>query len=243
MSRTDLVIGYHAVEELLKGDRTVSKVFINQKADSRKVGEIRALCKAAEAPLQMVPIDKLNRMSRANHQGIVALISPIDFVPLEESITRLYEKGEPPRIVVADGITDIKNIGAIARSCMAFGVHLLIMGTKANAEIGEGAIKASAGTLLKLPVCRVSSLAESLDYLKSWGLAQVAASEKSDMDISQIDKTEISGFALWMGNEDRGLSKERLSQMDHIWRIPMQNDVDSLNVSVAAGICLYELTS
>ena len=239
MSRTDLVIGFHAVEELLQGDRTVSKVFINQKADSRKVGEVRALCKAAEVPLQMVPIHKLNRMSRANHQGIIALISPIDFVPLEETITQLYEEGKSPRILVADGITDIKNIGAMARSCMAFGVDLLIMGSKSNAEIG--AVKASAGTLLKLPVARVSSLANCLDYLKSWGIAQLAASEKSAVSIADFKGSKEDAFALWMGNEDRGLSKERLEKMDQVLRIPMQNELDSLNVSVATGICLYEL--
>lgn len=243
MSRTDLVIGYHAVEELLKSDKTLSKVFINQKADSRKVGEIRALCKSAEVPLQMVPINKLNRMSRGNHQGVIALISPIDFVPLEESITRLYEEGLSPKILVADGITDIKNIGAMARSCIAFGIHLLIIGSKSNAEIGDGAMKASAGTLLKLPVARVSSLASTLEYLKSWGIVQLAASEKSDRELSEIKELGQGAFALWMGSEDRGLSKERLEHMDHIVRIPMQNKLDSLNVSVATGICLYELTS
>lgn len=236
-----MVIGFHAVEELLAGDRTVGKVFINSAADKQKIGVIRKLCKESNTPLQMVPLQKLNRMTRANHQGIIAMISPIDFVPLEETVTQLFEKGMPPRILVADGVQDIRNIGAIARSCRAFGVDLLVMGTKANAEIGDGAVKSSAGALLNLPVARVKSVSETLDYFKSWGLKQIAASEKGEESSEVLRSFGGQGFVLWMGNEDRGLSRERLSNMDHIVRIPMMNEMDSLNVSVAAGILLYEL--
>lgn len=238
-----MVIGFHAVEDLLKGDTTVSKVFINSKADKQKVGVLRALCKESDTPLQMVPLIKLNKMTRANHQGVIALISPIDFVPLEETITRLFEEGVAPRILVADGIQDIRNIGAIARSCVAFNINLLIVGIKSNAEIGEGAVKSSAGALLTLPVARVASLQETLDYLKSWGIIQLAASEKGDLQSMELDTLKLDGFALWMGNENRGLSRERLAQMDHKVAIPMLSKLDSLNVSVAAGILLYELTT
>ncbi|MFY0643997.1 MAG: 23S rRNA (guanosine(2251)-2'-O)-methyltransferase RlmB [Bacteroidia bacterium] len=237
-----MVIGFHAVEELLQGDRTVSKVFINQNADKQKVGVLRKYCKLKEVPMQMVPLVKLNKMSRANHQGVVAVISPIEYVPLEETVTRLFEAGTAPKILVADGIQDIKNIGAIARSCLAFDVDLLIMGTKSNAEIGDGAVKASAGALLRLPVARVKSLSECLNYLKSWGIIQIAASEKGQLALNNIHEKEIGGFALWMGNEDRGLSRERLAEMDLNVAIPMSEKIDSLNVSVAAGVILYELT-
>lgn len=238
-----MVIGFHAVEELLQSDATVSKVFVNAKADKQKVGILRKLCKESDTPLQMVPIIKLNKMSRANHQGVIALISPIDFVPLEETITRFYEEGIAPRILVADGVQDIRNIGAIARSCLAFNINLLIVGVKQNAEIGEGAVKSSAGALLKLPVARVPSVQESLNYLKSWGIVQLAASEKGDISSTALADLNLDAFALWMGNENKGLSRERLAQMDHQVAIPMLNKVDSLNVSVAAGILLYELTS
>ena len=164
-------------------------------------------------------------------------------MPLEETITRMFEEGKPPKILIADGVQDIRNIGAIARSCVAFGVDLMIVGVKANAEIGEGAIKSSAGALLKLPVARVSSLSNTLDYLKSWGLKQIAASEKSESFLELTSFTGLDSWVLWMGNEDKGLSRERLAEMDAIVRIKMQESVDSLNVSVAAGILLHALYS
>jgi len=241
MSREGIIIGFHAVEELLHSDVTIGKVYVNNQADKQKIGVLRQLAKKSNTPFQMVPIEKLNRITRANHQGVIAIKSPIDFVPLEETITRLFENGEPPRILVADGIQDIRNIGAISRSCLAFGVDLLIVGVKANAEIGEGAIKSSAGALLKLPVARVSSLANTLTYLKSWGIPQIAASEKTDQTMDHSSIQEMTSWALWMGNEDKGLSRERLALMDYVWRIKMKGNMDSLNVSVAAGILLHEL--
>jgi 23S rRNA (guanosine2251-2'-O)-methyltransferase len=243
MSREGIIIGFHAVEELLNSDVTISKVYVNNQADKQKIGVLRQLAKKSNTPFQMVPIEKLNRITRANHQGVIAIKSPIEFVPLEETITRLFENGEPPKILVADGIQDIRNIGAISRSCLAFGVDLLIVGVKANAEIGEGAIKSSAGALLKLPVARVSSLANTLTYLKSWGIPQIAASEKTDQTMDRSSIQEMTSWALWMGNEDKGLSRERLALMDHVWRIKMKGNMDSLNVSVAAGILLNELSN
>lgn len=214
---------------------------VNRDSDKQKVGRLRALCKEKDVPLQMVPLLALKRLTKANHQGVIALISAIDFVPLEETVTRLFEAGSPPRIVVADGVQDIRNVGAIARSCRAFGVDLLIIGSKANAEIGEGAVKSSAGALLRLPVARVSSLQETLSYLKSWGLKQIAASENGDTDSAQLSTHTDAGFALWVGNEDHGLSRERLASMDQVVSIKMEAEMDSLNVSVATGILLYEL--
>jgi 23S rRNA (guanosine2251-2'-O)-methyltransferase len=243
MSREGIIIGFHAVEELLHSDVTIGKVYVNNQADKQKIGVLRQLAKKSNTPFQMVPIEKLNRITRANHQGVIAIKSPIEFVPLEETVTRLFENGDPPKILVADGIQDIRNIGAISRSCVAFGVDLLIVGVKANAEIGEGAIKSSAGALLKLPVARVGSLSNTLTYLKSWGIPQIAASEKTDQTMDRSSIQDLTSWALWMGNEDKGLSRERLALMDHIWRIKMTGNMDSLNVSVAAGILLHELNN
>ena len=243
MSREGVVIGYHAVEELLQSGVTIGKVYINSKADRHKIGTLRQLAKINDTPFQMVPVEKLNRISRANHQGVIAIKSPIDFVPLEETITRMFEEGKPPKVLVADGIQDIRNIGAISRSCLAFGVDLMIVGVKANAEIGEGAIKSSAGALLKLPVARVSSLSNTLSYLQSWGLKQIAASEKSSDVLSTESFQDLDSWVLWMGNEDKGLSRERLALMDSTVRINMPGATDSLNVSVAAGIVLHMLTN
>ncbi|MDA8886157.1 23S rRNA (guanosine(2251)-2'-O)-methyltransferase RlmB [Bacteroidia bacterium] len=243
MSREGVVIGYHAVEELLQSGVTIGKVYVNSQADRHKIGALRQLAKVNDTPFQMVPLEKLNRITRANHQGVIAIKSPIDFVPLEETITRMYEEGKPPKILVADGIQDIRNIGAISRSCLAFGIDLMIVGVKANAEIGEGAIKSSAGALLKLPVARVSSLASTLTYLKSWGLTQIAATEKSDVVLSSDSFKDLDSWVLWMGNEDSGLSRERMALMDKTICINMPGEIDSLNVSVATGIVLHTLTS
>ena len=243
MSKEGIIIGYHAVEELLQSGVTIGKVYINAKADMHKIGALRLLAKESDTPFQMVPVEKLNRITRANHQGVIAVKSPIDFVPLEETVTRMFEEGKPPKILIADGVQDILNIGEIARSCVAFGVDLMIVGVKANAEIGEGAIKSSAGALLKLPVARVSSLSNTLTYLQSWGLKQIAASEKSESFLELSSFSGLDSWVLWMGNEDKGLSRERLSEMDAIVRIKMRESVDSLNVSVAAGILLHALYS
>lgn len=242
MSRESVVIGYHAVEELLRSGETIGRVYVNAQADKRKIGVLRQLAKESSTPFSMVPIEKLNRVTRANHQGVIAFRSPIDFVPLEETVTRLFEEGKPPRIVICDGIQDIRNIGAISRSCLAFGVDLMVVGVKANAEIGEGAIKSSAGALLSLPVARVSSLSSTLEYIQSWGLPQIGATEKEDTLLQDFEMSKDSGWALWMGNEDKGLSRERLAKLDHKIRIEMPGKIDSLNVSVAAGILLYGLS-
>lgn len=241
-NNSSIVIGYHAVEELLKSHRTVTKVLVNTAADRVKIGVLRAQCKEREVPLQMVPLVKLNKISRKNHQGVIALVSPIDFVPLEETVTRLFESGSEPRIVVADGIQDVRNLGAIARSCLAFGVDLLIVGSKSNADITEAAIKSSAGALLNLPVARVTSLRECLEYLKSWGMTQIAATERGDVNLRDL-KMKPGAWALWLGNEDKGLSRERLAEMDVKLAIEIADSVDSLNVSVAAGIFLYTINN
>ncbi len=243
MSKEGIVIGFHAVEDLLNSGVTIGKVYVNNQADKKKIGVLRQLAKASDTPFSMVPLEKLNRITRANHQGVVAIKSPIEFVPLEETITRMFEEGRPPKVLVCDGVQDIRNIGAISRSCLAFGVDLMIVGVKANAEIGEGAIKSSAGALLKLPIARVSSLSNTLEYLKSWGIVQVAATEKTDEVLSSDSFKKLDSFALWMGNEDKGLSKERIDKMDSIVRINMPGGIDSLNVSVAAGILLYHINS
>lgn len=243
MSKEGIVIGFHAVEDLLNSGVTIGKVYVNNQADKKKIGVLRQLAKSTDTPFSMVPLEKLNRISRASHQGVIAIKSPIEFVPLEETITRMFEEGKPPKILICDGVQDIRNIGAISRSCLAFGVDLMIVGVKANAEIGEGAIKSSAGALLKLPVARVSSLSNTLEYLKSWGIAQVAATEKTDEVLSTESFKKLDSYALWMGNEDKGLSRERLALMDTTVRIDMPGGIDSLNVSVAAGILLYHIST
>lgn len=243
MSKEAIVIGYHAVEELLQSGVTIGKVYVNNQADKRKIGVLRQLAKLSDTPFSMVPVEKLNRISRASHQGVIAVKSPIEFVPLEETVTRMFEEGKPPKIVVCDGIQDIRNIGAISRSCLAFGVDLMIVGVKANAEIGDGAIKSSAGALLKMPVARVSSLSSTLTYLQSWGIKQIAANEKAEDVLTHDTFSNLESWSLWMGNEDKGLSKERIALMDRTVKIEMPGSTDSLNVSVATGIVLHALTA
>lgn len=241
--KSTIVIGNRPVEELILSGKTISKVIINKKSDPTKLGIFRNLCKDFHIPLQTVPIEKLNRVTKGNHQGVIAFVSPIEYVDYEETITTLFESGILPKIVVLDGIQDVGNLGAIARSASAFGIDLIIVGTKSNAEIGPGAVKASAGTILNLKVARTPDLTETLENLKNWGIVQIAATEKGqDLNLSEtIVNQKENGWALWMGNENSGLDEKRIAKMDKLIRIPMAKKVDSLNVSVAAGILLYHL--
>lgn len=243
-AKSSIIIGNRAVEELILSGKTISKVIINKKADKVKLGIFQKLCESYKIPLQTVPIEKLNRVTNGNHQGVIAFVSPIEYTDYEHFITESFEKGVLPKILVLDGLQDVGNIGAIARSASAFGVDLIIVGTKSNAEIGPGAVQASAGTILNLPIARTPDLTEALDYLKNWGIVQIAASEKgTELKLNEpiVDK-ENTAWALWLGNENYGLDEHRIKMMDKIIRIPMRSKVDSLNVSVAAGILLFKLS-
>lgn len=187
----------------------------------------------------MVPPEKLNRVTRKNHQGVIAFVSLIDYQPLHAILPSVFESGEMPVVVLLEGITDVRNMGAIARSAECAGAHAIVIPEKGSAPISADAIKASAGALSRIAVCKETSIPESIAFLKECGLQIVAMDEKSRKSIYQSDLNKP--VAIVMGSEEKGVSAATLKLADQIISIPMKGRISSLNVSVAAGIVLFEL--
>ena len=188
--------------------------------------------------VQKVPAERLNRITRKNHQGVIAFLSPIAYYDLETLVPDLFEAGRTPLVVVLDGVTDVRNFGAISRTCECSGVDAIIIPERNSVSVNADAVKTSAGALLHLPVARVKSLGYALKYLKDSGIAIVGATEKSEKTYTTVDYTLPT--AIVMGAEDVGLSADSLRRCDDLVGIPMKGKVNSLNVSVAAGIMIYE---
>ena len=238
-SERTFVFGLHPVNEALDAGKDIESVLVIRSSQNDRLNKLLGRIRASGVPIKMVPREKLNAITLKNHQGIVAMLSPITYQPLEEIVLGAFERGEAPILIAADGITDVRNLGAIARSAECFGAHALIVPEKGSAAINEGAVKSSSGALLRLPVCRVSNITTSLDYLKQSGIKCIALSEKSSED---LHTTEIEApFCLVLGDEGFGVSSDVLEQCDHSLRIPMDGNTSSLDVSVSAGIALYAL--
>jgi 23S rRNA (guanosine2251-2'-O)-methyltransferase len=202
------------------------------------ISELRQAAVTAAIPIQYVPSSALNKFANKNHQGVIAISSPIIYVDYREMITRLFESGENPLLLILDGVTDVRNFGAIARNAVCLGVHLIIIPTRGSAIINEDAIKTSAGALFQLPVSRVPHLAECVMYVKECGLKIIAGTEKATVSISD---EELDGpLAFVLGGEESGVSKPIMQLADASVKIPISGAIDSLNVSVATGILLYE---
>ena len=200
---------------------------------------LNSLAKELEIPFQFVPIDKLNQITRLNHQGVIAFISEISYQKLESIIPFSYEQGKVPLILVLDRITDVRNLGAIARTAECAGVDAILLPEKGSAQLNAVAIKTSAGALYKLPACRSHNLKESILLMKNSGLTIFSATEKASIDYTEADFTKPT--ALIVGSEEDGVSEEYLKLTDERVRIPLYGEIESLNVSVAAGVILYEI--
>lgn len=236
--KQELICGTHPVAEAIEGGVQIMKLMVRRGLRSENISKILKVSREANIPVQEVPIEKLNRLAGNNHQGIVALISAVEFQPLEEIIPVIYERGETPFILMLDGITDVRNLGAVARSAECCGVHAMVIPEKGAAMPGKDAVKASAGALLRLPVCRVKKMLHCLDFLQKSGVQTVALTEKAEADISGCQLANPT--ALLMGSEGRGISPELLRKADRLAAIPMKGKIASLNISVAAGIAMYE---
>lgn len=235
----DFIFGTRAVIEAIKAGKDIDKILIKKNLESALSAELFEALKGQRIPLQRVPVEKLNRVTTKNHQGVVAFLSPITFQRLEDLIPSIYEAGETPFFVLLDGITDVRNLGAIARTCDATGVHALVVPATHTAAINADAVKTSAGALNTLPVCRENTLREAMMLLKHSGVRLVAATEKGARDYTSAD---YSGpIALVMGAEDTGVAPEHLKLCDDFVRLPMLGRIASLNVSVAAGVFMYEI--
>lgn len=201
--------------------------------------ELRKLTKDHNIPVQVVPKDRLNQMVSGNHQGVVAFLSPIRYYRLEDLIPTVYEKSEVPLIILLDSVTDVRNMGAIARSAEICGAHALVVPRRNSAQINAEAIKASAGALTKIPVCRESSLVAAVETLRMSGIRLLVSDLQAEQRIYQLNMTVP--LALVVGAEGRGVSRDLIRAADETFIIPQWGTTDSFNVSVAAGIMLYEV--
>ncbi|MFN8406075.1 MAG: 23S rRNA (guanosine(2251)-2'-O)-methyltransferase RlmB [Sphingobacteriaceae bacterium] len=233
-----LIFGTRAVIEAIKEGKELANLYIQRGLSGGTFLELRDLLKKYEISFQSVPAEKLHRLTPKNHQGVVAFISPITYQKITDIIPSIYEKGEIPLILVLDGITDVRNLGAIARTAVCSGVHALVVPTKGSAQVNPDAIKTSAGALFKIPVCRHENLLHTTKFLQESGLQLIACTEKAKNDLYQLDYTIPT--AIIMGSEEDGISPTLIRTADHLAKIPIFGALDSLNVSVSAGIILYE---
>lgn len=235
----EMVYGIRPLMEALTSGKEVEKVFLQKGVGGKTFQELIPLLKAHEIPFQIVPIEKLNRITRKNHQGVIAYISPVTFYRIEQLLPGIYEAGRTPFILILDKVTDVRNFGAILRTAESSGVDAVLIPSKGAAQLNSGTIKSSAGAIYKVPICREHNLKEAISLLKNSGLRIVAVSEKAEKVHFNEDLT--GPLALIMGSEGEGISGEYLKLTDVKVRVPMLGTIASLNVSVATAVLLYEV--
>ena len=239
---SEMIFGIRAVLEALDAGKTLDKILLRRDMSSDLAKQLLSKLESlslSSTLIQKVPVEKLNQFTDKNHQGVIAFLSPIEFQSLEEVVQSAFERGETPLLMVLDGITDVRNFGAIARTCSCAGVHALVIGTKGSASVNGDAVKTSAGALHSLPLCRVENLQNALQYLRDSGLQLVAATEHASHNYTSADFSHPT--AIVMGSEDKGIYPDNLALCTEQVRIPLVGPIESLNVSVAAGIMLYEV--
>ena len=237
-TKDDLIYGVHPVTEAIRSGSEIDLI-LTQRRSNPGLQELMSLARQEGIPVRSVPREKLDRTVRKEHQGVIAFLNKVPHADLSEIITAAYEKGETPLVIICDGITDVRNIGAMARSAECMGAHALVVPGTRSARLGSDAIKSSAGALLKLPVARVDKLKEAIECCRGQGLTLVGLSEKGQDTIEQCDLCRP--LAVVMGDEHDGLSPTMLSNVDDLLQIPMHGKIGSLNVSVATGITLDEV--
>ncbi len=234
----DIIFGLRAIIEAIEAGTEIEKILLKKDMKSEIAKELFDAVKGKNIPVVRVPVEKIDRITRKNHQGAIAFISPITYARTTQIIPQLYEDAKSPFIVVLDGVTDVRNFGAIARTCECAGVDAIVISQTNSAPVNADAIKTSAGALLNIPVCREHNLEYIVNFLKESGLKIMAASEKAALNYTEASYTEP--IAIVMGAEDTGISPEIMALCDEQVRIPILGNIQSLNVSVAAGILIYE---
>jgi 23S rRNA (guanosine2251-2'-O)-methyltransferase len=235
----NLIFGIRPVMEALKAGREFEKIFIQDKLQGPQIGELKRLIRDTNSVFQYVPAEKLNRLTKKNHQGVAGFVSLIPYQRIEDVIQNVFEKGEIPLIMILDRITDVRNFGAIARTAECAGAHAVVITEKGSATVNADAVKTSAGALNKIAVCKEKNLKEVIEYLKNSGLKIVSCSEKGKKLFYEAALKDP--VAIIMGSEEDGVSDEYLKRSDEIVKIPMIGTIESLNVSVASGIILFEI--
>ncbi len=231
----ELVFGIQSVAEAIRAGQEIDKIMIYRE---QNFNEIQQLAAEREIPVQRVPMEKLNQITRKNHQGVIAFMSAIRYVSLHNILATIFEKGEVPLLLLLDRITDVRNFGAIARTAECMGVHAIVVPMRGAAQINSDALKTSSGALNYLPVCRENNLIDAVQYLQDSGVQVVVCTEKASQIVSNIDFA--SPTAIVMGSEEDGVSPDLIRRANMTIKIPMIGKVSSLNVSVAAGMVIYE---
>jgi len=237
--RNQLLIGLRPLQEAIQSGREIEKILIQRGLQGDIIQQTKTLIQQFNIPFQYVPSEKLQSISSKNHQGVIAFVSPIHFGNLDNIVAHVFESGKTPLLLMLDGVTDVRNFGAICRNAECMGAHAVIVPEKGSAQINEEAIKTSAGALYNIPVCRIKSIPQTIQNLQQSGITVVACSEKTRKEIYEINL--LLPTCIIAGSEESGISAEALRIADEIVRIPMAGKTSSLNVSVATGIILYEV--
>lgn len=234
-----MIYGIRPVMEAVEAGKEIERIFINRLSTSAQMKHLKQVLRDHGINWQEVPVEKLSRLTRANHQDVICYISQISYAPVEEIVQRSFNEGKTPLLIVLDYITDVRNFGAIARTAECCGADAIVIPARGSAQINADAVKTSAGALNIIPVCKVDNLKNTLLYLRESGLKIYAATEKGK--INSFDADFKSPCAIIMGSEDTGISNDLLKMADDLLKIPLTGQIASLNVSVACGMLLHEV--
>lgn len=239
IDKSQVVFGIRAVIEAIESGKQVDKVLMKKDLGGELARELLSVTREYNVPVQRVPVERINKVTRKNHQGVIAFMAAVDYYHVDEIVPALYDEGINPLVVVLDGVTDVRNFGAIARTCECAGVNCIVIPERNSVSVNADAVKTSAGALNYLPVCRERNLVKAVQYLRDSGFKVMGASEKTDLNYTKADFT--GPVAIVLGAEDTGISTDVLKLCDTLVAIPEFGQINSLNVSVAGGIMIYEV--
>ena len=239
MKEKEMIFGLRAVIEAAQAGKDIDRVLVKRELQGELFHELLEVLTMHEIPIQKVPLERIDRFTRKNHQGVLAFMSAVTYQKIEDIVPLLYEQGKNPFIVVLDGITDVRNFGAIARTCEVAGVDAIVIPARGSVRVSADAIKTSAGALHSIPVCRELNIRDAVQFLRNSGIKVVSATEKAAENYTS--SSYVDPVAILMGAEDVGISPELLKISDELVKLPVFGTIQSLNVSVAAGVMMYEV--
>ncbi len=238
LKQSSLIIGRQPLVEALQSGKSIDKILLQKNTVGDVINTIRQLAREKNIPIQVVPVEKLNGMTKANHQGLIAFVARVAYMDLQEVIDHVVGNGELPLFLMLDGVTDVRNIGAIARSAVCCGAHAIIIPDKGVGALNEEAMKSSAGALEMIHICRVGSLLKAVDTLHLNGIKVFTSEMRATENVYDLPFEDPC--CIIMGDEGKGVQPYLAKAADHFFKIPMAGEFDSFNVSVASGIILYE---
>ncbi len=239
IDKTQYIYGIHAVLEAFQAGKDIDKILLSKTLNDETAREISDRARQLGVPVQRVPVQKIDRITRRNHQGVLAMLAAVTYYRVEDLVPQLFDEGVNPFVVVLDGVTDVRNFGAVARTCECAGVNAIVIPDRESVSVNADAVKTSAGALNYLPVCRERNLVNAVKLLRDSGFKIVGTSDKQHLPYTKADYT--GPVAIVLGSEDKGISPEIMKLCDTQVLIPEFGNINSLNVSVAGGIMIYEV--